>query len=95
MKYLFALDPTQFINHSKEEMLQKYDCGASKQVYDIVTDDESWIYAYDPESKQQSIVWVFQDKSNPTKVANARSTSKQMIWTCSNRTTKTTQNSQF
>ena len=62
-----------------KEMLQKYDRGASKHVYDIVTGDESWIYAYEPESKQQSTVWVFQDEPNPTKVARARSTSKQMI----------------
>ena len=26
----------------------------------IVIGDESWIYTYDPESKQQSTVWVFQ-----------------------------------
>ena len=52
-KNLFALDPTQFVNR-----------GASKCVYDIVTGDESWIYAYEPESKQQSTVRVFQDKSN-------------------------------
>ena len=50
-------------------MLQKkYDCGASKHVYDIVTGDESWIYAYEPESKQQSTLWMFLDESNPTKV---------------------------
>ena len=35
-----------------KEMLQKYDRGASKHV----TGDKSWIYAYEPESKQQSIV---------------------------------------
>ena len=40
-----------------------------------MTGDESWIYAYEPESKQQSTVWVFQDEPNPTKVARARSTS--------------------
>ena len=62
-----------------KEMLQKYDRGASKHVYDIVTGDELWIYAYKPESKQQSTVWVFQDEPNPTKVARAQSTSKQMI----------------
>ena len=62
-----------------KEMLQKFDRGASTHVYDIVTGDESWIYAYEPESKQQSTVWVFQDEKNPTKVARARSTSKQMI----------------
>lgn len=62
-----------------KEMLKKYDKGASKNIYKIVTGDESWIYAYEPETKQQSTVWVFQDEANPTKVARARSTSKQMI----------------
>ena len=57
--------PTQF-DWSKE-MLQKYDRGASKHVYDIVTGDESWIYAYEPESKQHSTVWVFQDEPNPSR----------------------------
>ena len=61
-------------------MLQKYDRSASKHVYDIVAGDETWIYAYEPESsKQQSTVWVFQDKPNPTKDTRAWSTSKQMI----------------
>ena len=60
-------------------MLPKYNRGASKNVYDIVTGDESWIYAYEPESKQQSTLWVFQDEPNPTKVDRTRSTSKQMI----------------
>ena len=52
-------------------MLQKYDRGASKHVYDIVAGDESCIYAYEPESKQQPSVNVFQDEINPTKVALA------------------------
>ena len=74
---MFALDPTQFVNRSKtsrvdwpKEMLQKFDGGASKHVSDIVTGDESWIYGCEPESKQQSTAWVFQDKPNPTKVAH-------------------------
>ena len=49
---------SRWIPHNGE-MLQKYDHGASKHVYDIVTGDESWIYSYEPESKQQSTVWVF------------------------------------
>ena len=61
-----------------KEMLQKYDRDASKHVYDILTDDESWIHAYEPESKLPSIVWVFQDEPNP-KVDRARSIFKQMI----------------
>ena len=75
-------------------MLQKYDRGASKHVNGIVTGDETWIYAYEPENKQQSTVWPFQDEPNPTKIARARSTFKQMIafrknWTCRNPATKT------
>jgi len=62
-----------------KEMLQKYNHGASNAVYNICTGDESWIYAYEPETKQQSTVWAFQDESNPTKVVRARSTSKQMV----------------
>ena len=80
------MDPIQFVNRSKEarvdwskEMLQKYDSGALKRVYEIVTSDESCICAYEPESKQQSTVWVFQDEPNPTKVVRTRSTSNQMI----------------
>ena len=37
-----------------KEMFQKYDRGASKHIFDIVIGDESWIYAYVPEIKQQS-----------------------------------------
>ena len=50
-----------------KEMPQKYDHCASKQVYDIVTGNESWIYAYKPESKQQLIVWVFNPNPSRTK----------------------------
>ena len=80
------MDPTLFVNRSKKarvdwskKMLQKYDGYASKHVYHIVTGDESWIYAYEPESKPKSTVWVFQDEPNPTKVTRARSTSNQII----------------
>lgn len=62
-----------------KEMLQKYNHGASNAVYNICTGDESWIYAYEPETKQQSTVWVFQAEPNPTKVIRGRSTSKQMV----------------
>ncbi|GBP57141.1 hypothetical protein EVAR_33384_1 [Eumeta japonica] len=35
--------------------------------------DESWLYAYDPETKQQSTVWVFQNEPYPKKVIRAKS----------------------
>ena len=56
-----------------------YDRGALKDVYKIVTGDKSWIYAYEPETKQQSTMWAFEDKPNPTKVVCGKSTSKQMV----------------
>lgn len=61
------------------KMLKKYDRDASKDVHKIGTRDESWIYSYEPETKQQSTVCVFQNEPNPTKVVRARSTSKQMV----------------
>ena len=60
-------------------MIKKYDRSALKHVYDIVTGDPSWIYPYEPESKQHSTVMVFQNEPNPTKVARVISASKQMI----------------
>jgi histone-lysine N-methyltransferase SETMAR len=61
------------------EMLAKFVGGASKSVYYIVTGDESWIYAYEPETKNQSTVWAFQFEENPTKVTRSRSVAKQMV----------------
>ncbi|GBP84571.1 hypothetical protein EVAR_64601_1 [Eumeta japonica] len=53
--------------------------GASKIVYNINKDDESWIHGYDPETKQQSTVRVFQDEPNPTKVIRVKSTLKTIL----------------
>lgn len=61
------------------QMIKKFAGGASKDVYKIVTGDESWIYAYEPETKNQSTVWVFQFEENPTKVTRSRSVAKQMV----------------
>lgn len=63
------------------EMLQKYDNGRSNLIYSIVTGDESWIYCYEPEKKQQSQVWVFEDEEKPTKVRRGRSVGKKMVAT--------------
>lgn len=61
------------------KMLQKFNNGLSKHVYDIVTGDETWIYCYEPERKQQSTVWVFPGEAAPTKLKRGRSVGKQMI----------------
>lgn len=62
-----------------KKMLLKYDHGLSNAVYDIVTGDETWIYSYIPERKQQSYVWVFEGEDKPTKIRQARSVGKKMI----------------
>lgn len=67
-------------------MLTRFNEGASNLVWDIVTGDETWIYCYDPKTKQQSSVWVFQDEPKPTKVARVKSASKRMIASFFNKT---------
>ena len=34
----------------------------AKYVYKIVTDDETWLYHYEPETKRQLTVWHFPDE---------------------------------
>ena len=60
-------------------MLEKYDGGASEDVYKIVTGDESWICAFEPETKQQSAMWAFEPEPNPTKAVCGKIASKQMV----------------
>ncbi|CAH2000879.1 unnamed protein product [Acanthoscelides obtectus] len=61
-----------------QKMLDRFNSGNSKNVYSIVSDEESWIYCYEPENKRQSAVWVFQGEEKPTKVIRSRSVSKKM-----------------
>ena len=41
--------------------------------------NETFIYLYDPETKQQSSVWLFPGENPPVKFKKSRSTSKQTI----------------
>ena len=60
-------------------MLRKFDGGRSPRVWDNVTGNETWVYHYYPETKQQSAAWVFLDENTPVKLKRNRSASKQMI----------------
>lgn len=60
-------------------MLKKFDQGRSKLVSAIVTGDETWIYNYDPETKEESTIWVFEDEKPPTKVVRSKSIGKRMV----------------
>ena len=59
-------------------MLQIYDRGRSKCVFEIVTTDETWQYFYKPQSKEQSRYWTATNAPPPTKVKQTRSTKKRM-----------------
>ncbi|GBP00697.1 hypothetical protein EVAR_70783_1 [Eumeta japonica] len=60
-------------------LLLKYDYGRSNAVYDIATEDKTWIYCNMLERTQQSSVWVFEGDSKTTKLRQARSVGKNMI----------------
>ena len=54
-------------------MLRKIHGGMSPRVSVIVTGDETWVYQYDPENKQQLEVWVFPDENPPVRFKRNRS----------------------
>ena len=65
--------------HWCTHMLRKCDGGTSPCVWVIVTGEETWVYQYNLETKQQSEVWVFPNENPPVKFKRNGSASKQMI----------------
>jgi len=47
----------------------------------VITGDESWIYGYHPETKQQSSQWKIPTSSRPNKTRQVKSNVKSMIIT--------------
>jgi len=45
----------------------------------VITGDDSWVYGYDPETKQQSSQWKSPGSPRPKKVRQSRSRSKSML----------------
>jgi hypothetical protein len=45
----------------------------------VITDDESWIYSYDPETKQQSSQWKSPNSPRPKKARQVKSIVKCML----------------
>jgi histone-lysine N-methyltransferase SETMAR len=60
-------------------MLDKFDGGRSTSTWEIVSGDETWVYTFDPESKQQSAQWTPVGSSPPSKLMRSRSVAKQMV----------------
>jgi histone-lysine N-methyltransferase SETMAR len=50
------------------QSLKKFEEGQSRHVFDIITGNESWLYHYDPKTKEQSKVWASKTDPRPTKV---------------------------
>lgn len=59
--------------------LEKFGNGGSSTFNKIVTGDESWFYKYDPETKQQSMVWSPKAANPPVKARQQKSATKVMI----------------
>lgn len=62
-------------------MIEKFNNGASRAVENIITGDETWVYQYEPERKQQSQVWMFEGDELPVKSRRTRSAGKRMALT--------------
>lgn len=62
-------------------MKNRFRNGESRSVENLVTGDETWIYQFEPERKQQSQVWLFPDEQLPVKSRRTRSSGKQMVLT--------------
>jgi hypothetical protein len=53
---------------------------ADKQIFNkIITGDETWCFAYDPEKKRQSSEWVGETSPRPKKLKFQRSRVKNML----------------
>ena len=59
-------------------MLEKFDGGRSNAVWDIVSGDETWVYCFHPETKQQSQQWIPIGQRPPQKFLRSRTVAKQM-----------------
>jgi hypothetical protein len=55
------------------------DCAEPNILDTVVTGDESWIFAYNPETKRQSMQWKTKNSPYPTKACMPKSKMKTML----------------
>lgn len=48
-------------------MKEKFRNGSARELENVITGDETWIYQFEPEKKQQSQVWMFPGDQLPVK----------------------------
>lgn len=66
------------VTHSRS-FLSRYDREGCRFLHRIVTMDETWLYLYEPESKQQSMIWKHTDSPPPKKARTCKSSGKFMF----------------
>jgi len=64
--------------HVSEELLERYRHDPAKFISQLVTQDETWIHHFDPESKQQSMQWKHVESPPPKKFKVCASAGKVM-----------------
>ena len=62
-------------------MIQRFNDGNSRALDLLATGDETWVYVFEPETKQQSAVWLFPGDELPIKSRRCRSANKKMVCT--------------
>ena len=82
-----ALHPNQLNLGSKlsTAILLKIEADEDRFFDRIITGDETWVYQYDPETKQQSKQWLPRGSSGPIKFKSERSVKKAIatvFWDC-------------
>lgn len=77
-KFLTVFDRARRVDASKE-LLQVYNTDPENFEARIVTGDETYIYDYQPETKEQSKVWVHKGSPPPVKFKVSNSAGKTMV----------------
>ena len=63
---------------ASQAFLKRWKAGGDKFLDRIITTDETWLYYYDPETKQQSSVWAVKGSAPPKKARVCKSVGKYM-----------------
>lgn len=77
-KMLTTVDMRKRLQTS-QAILDRFDDRWDELLLCLVTMDETWLYHYDPESKQQSMIWKRADEPPPTKFRKSRSAGKVLM----------------
>ena len=79
--------PKMLTNHDRNLRLTLCELWKRHQEFDpsflcqVITMDESWVYMYEPETKQQLIQWVAKGSACPVKFKRTRATGKVLVIT--------------